>query len=134
MADDTSIRVLADITRCHAAARPGNVAMVFNGRESSYSQLDRRASQVANAIIAEGVQPQSRIAVLDKNSDSFFEVMFGSSKANTVFVAVNWRLAPAEIAYIINDASTELLFVGEEYFETVQKIEPDLKTVKKIVA
>ncbi len=134
MNDDTSIRVLADITRCHAARRPAKVAMVFNGRESSYDQFDRRTSQVANGIIGEGVQPQTRVAVLDKNSDFFFEVMFGSAKANTVFVAVNWRLAPAEMAYVINDALTEILFVGEEYFDTVQKIKPDFKTVKKIVA
>ena len=134
MTDDTSIRVLADVTRCHATRRPHSVAMVFNGHENTYDQFDRRTSQVANAIIAEGVQPQTRVAVLDKNSDSFFEVMFGSSKANTVFVAVNWRLAPAEMAYIINDASTEILFVGEEYFDTVQKIKPEFKTVKKIVA
>jgi len=134
MTDDTSIRLLADVTRCHAARRPSSIAMVFNGSETSYDQLDRRASRVANAIIAEGVQPQTRIAVLDKNSDSFFEVMFGSSKANTVFVAVNWRLAPGEMAYIINDASTEILFVGHEYFDTVQKIRADFTTVKKIVA
>jgi long-chain acyl-CoA synthetase len=134
MSDDNSIRVLADVTRCHAARRPTSVAMVFNGRESTYDQIDRRASQVANGIIAEGVQPQTRISVLDKNSDFFFEVMFGSAKANTVFVAVNWRLAPAEMAYVINDATTEILFVGEEYFETVQKIKPDFKTVRKIVA
>jgi acyl-CoA synthetase (AMP-forming)/AMP-acid ligase II len=108
--------------------------MVFRNRETSYDQLNTRASQVANGIIAEGVQPQTRITVLDKNSDCFFEVMFGSGKANTVFVAVNWRLAPAEMAYIINDALSEILFVGEEYFDTIQKIRPDLKTVKKFIA
>ena len=89
MTDDTSIRVLADITRCHAARSPASVAMVFNGRESRYDQLDGRASQVANGIIGEGVQPQRRVSVLDKNSDIFFELMCGSAKANPVFVAVN---------------------------------------------
>ena len=134
MTDHREIRVLADIPRFHTYARPSDVAMVFSGRETTYDQLDRRASQVANGIIGEGVQPQTRVAVLDKNSDSFFEVMFGSARANTVFVAVNWRLAPAEMAYIINDALTEILFVGEEYFDTVQKIKQDLTTVRKIVA
>ena len=134
MADDTSIRVLADVTRRHAARSPAGIAMAFNGRESTYVQLDGHASQVANGIIAEGVQPQTRVSVLDKNSDIFFELMFGSAKANTVFVAVNWRLAPAEMAYVINDALTKILFIGEEYYDTIQKIRPDLKTVKKIVA
>src|ERR1044071_7617414 len=98
MTDAPSILVLADITRSHAATSPGSVAMVFQGRETSYEAFDRRASKVANGIIEEGVRPQARVAVLDKNSDQFFEVMFGSAKANTVFVAVNWRLAPPEMA------------------------------------
>ena len=50
------------------------------------------------------VAPEARVALLDKNHDSFFEVWFGAAKANAVLVPVNWRLAPPEIAYVINDA------------------------------
>src|SRR5262249_25550056 len=59
---------------------------------------------------------------------------FGATKARDVLVPVNWRLAPAEIAYIVNDAEAELLFVGDEYVETVERLLPDLRTAKRIVA
>ena len=80
-----------------------------------------------------GLKPESRVAVLDKNTDSFFEVLFGAAKADCVLVAVNWRLAPPEIAYIINDSTAEILFVGEEFFPAIEKIRDELKNVTKII-
>ena len=133
MADAPPIGAIADITRHHAAVRPEAPAMIFEGRTTSYGLLDRRASRIANALIADGVRPQARVAQLDKNSDLFFELFFGTTKANAVLVSVNWRLAPPEIAYIVNDAEAEILFVGEEFFPAVEKIRDQLKTVRKIV-
>ncbi|MCI0491216.1 MAG: AMP-binding protein [Blastocatellia bacterium] len=134
MSIETEIKTIADITRMHAKRRPQALAMVFEGRETTFAELDRRACQVANGFIEEGLAPQSRIAVLDKNSDNYFEILFGAAKANHVLVAVNWRLAPPEIAYVINDATAEILFVGKDYFDTVEKIRGELVTVKKIIA
>ena len=58
---------LADIVRIHGARQSASPAIVYEGRTTSYGALDRAASQVANALIAEGVQPQARIAHLDKS-------------------------------------------------------------------
>jgi acyl-CoA synthetase (AMP-forming)/AMP-acid ligase II len=125
---------LADIVRQHAAQRPDAAALVHGGSRTTYSQLDRAASRVANSLIAEGIKPQARIAHLDKSSDIFFELLFGVAKANAVMVSVNWRLAAPEVLHIVNDAKAEILFVGEEFFPVVDKIRNELKTVRKIVA
>src|SRR5262249_20851015 len=66
--------------------------------------------------------------------DCFFEIMFGAAKSNNATVAVNWRLSQNEIAYIVNDAQVEILFVGPEYFSTVEAIRPNIRTVRKIIA
>lgn len=128
------IHTVADIVRHHAAERPDAPATWFQGRATTYAELDRLSNRAANGLIGEGLRPGSRLAVLDKNSDTFFEIFFGATKVNHVTVAVNWRLAAAEVAYVINDAYAEILFVGPEYFELVGKIAPELKTVRKIVA
>jgi long-chain acyl-CoA synthetase len=47
---------------------------------------------------------------------------------------VNWRLAPAEIADIINDARAKVLIVGPEFQSHIEKIEGGLETVTTIVA
>ncbi len=125
---------LADIVRRHAAERPDATALVHAGRTTSYAALDRAASRVANGLISEGIDPQARIAHLDKSSDIFFELLFGVTKANAVMVSVNWRLAAPEVLHIVNDARAEILFVGEEFFPVVEKIRDELKTVRKVVA
>ncbi len=134
MTTEVRILSLADITRAHAEVRPTHTATIYGEERTSYGELDKRASQVANGLIAAGVNPQARIAYLDKNSDRFFEVTFGSAKANAVMVAVNWRLAPPEVAYVINDALAEVLFVGKEFFPIAEKVLGDLKTVKTVIA
>ena len=58
------------------------------------ARFDRRASQVANGLIAAGLHPQSRVALLDKNHDSFFEIWFGAAKANAVLVPLPANDAP----------------------------------------
>jgi long-chain acyl-CoA synthetase len=128
------IACLADTVRVHGARQPDAAAIVYDGCTTSYGALDRASSQAANALIADGVQPQRRIAHLDKSSDLFFELLFGAAKANAVMVSVNWRLAPPEVAQIVNDAEAEMLFVGAEFFPVIEKIRDELKTVRKIVA
>jgi acyl-CoA synthetase (AMP-forming)/AMP-acid ligase II len=128
------IRLVADMTRYHCVVRPERPAVVCGERVTSYADLDRQASKVANAMLTEGLKPQSRVAVLDKNSGLFFEILFGAAKSNNAVVAVNWRLSPAEISYIINDAEVEILFVGSDFFATVEAIRADLNTVRSIIA
>ena len=70
------LRSIADIVRTHARQRPLHTALVFSGRETSYSELDERSSRAARAI-ADVVGPHGRIAVLDTNSDLYFELLLG---------------------------------------------------------
>ncbi|WP_439816842.1 fatty acid--CoA ligase [Zavarzinia sp. CC-PAN008] len=129
-----AIRVLADIPRVHARLTPRAPALLFQDRVTDFATLDRYASQVANGLIAAGVAPQGRIGVIDKNSDWFFETYLGTAKANVVLVGINWRLAPPEVAYVINDAKCEVLFVGPDFAPLIDKIRDQIPTVRLIVS
>jgi long-chain acyl-CoA synthetase len=128
------IGTVADIPRQHAKTRADRVAIHFEGRRLTYGELDRRANQIANGLIGEGVAPQARIAVLSKNAPAFFELWFGAAKADIVLVPVNFRLAPPEVAYVVADAGAELLFVGADFYPLVEKVAQELKSVRRIVA
>src|SRR5579885_1016597 len=73
-------------------------------RTVTWAQHHRRAGQVAHALRAAGVGPGDRVAFLDRNGLEYFEVLFGGALMGAVNVAVNWRLAPSEMAAIIDDA------------------------------
>lgn len=124
---------LAEIVRRHARERGDRPAITYGERIISYQELDQRSNQVAQGLIAEGVGPQDHVAFLDKNGPEYFEVLFGSGKANAINVAVNWRLAPREIAYTVNDAEAKVLFVGPEFLGHLEQIEDTLASVQKIV-
>jgi long-chain acyl-CoA synthetase len=129
-----SISSIAGIIRTHGAERPDHAALEFDGRTTTFGELDKRSSQAAQALKAAGVGDQDRVAFIDKNGPEYFEVTFGLGKLNAVNVAVNWRLAPAEIAQIIEDAQAEVVIVGPDFIPHIEKIEDELHRVKTIVA
>ena len=119
MAVHSALQDLGELVRYQAAVRPERVAMIFEGRQTTDGQLDRRSSRIANGLRAINPAPHMRVASIAKNTDAFYEVLFGAAKARDAMVAVTWRLAPAEIAYIVNDAMAELLLVAEDFFSSV---------------
>lgn len=100
----------------------------------TYAELDRRSNRVANGVVAAGMRPAARIALLAKNGLEFFELLFGAIKAGAVLVPVNFRLAPPEVAYVVNDAQAELFFVGRDYLALASQIRGELATVRSMIA
>ncbi len=124
---------LADVVRVQGKARNDATAFEFEGRVSSFADFDRNTNRVARALIASGVKPKERIAYLGKNSDHYFELLFGAMKAGVVMAPVNWRLAGPEIAFIVEDCKAAVLFVGPEFVEQVRTLKPQLKSVREIM-
>ena len=113
---------------------PKSIAHKFLDRETTYEELDIYSNQIANGLINLGCKPDSRIAYYGKNSDYFFEFLIGTLKSNTVAVGVNWRLAPPEVSYELNDSKSEVLFVGEEFYPVIDEILKDSPNIKKVIA
>lgn len=128
------MKVLGDILRTHAAERGDKIALKFLDRNWTYDALSRSANKVANALVAAGLKKGARVALLAANSDRFFELQFGAALAGVVMVPVNFRLAPPEVAFVVNDANAEIFFVDEAHAGLVRQIEGDLTTVNKFVA
>ncbi|MED5220149.1 MAG: AMP-binding protein, partial [Actinomycetota bacterium] len=102
--DSSLIKNFADIVDLGAAAHGDREMFVIGDDRTSWTEMQARAGQVATARAAAGVGSQERVALMDKNSVEYFEVQFGCAYRNAVTVAVNWRLAPPEMAYIVNDS------------------------------
>jgi acyl-CoA synthetase (AMP-forming)/AMP-acid ligase II len=134
LSSPASIACAADIVRYWTSVKPNDVSIKFGEESVTWAELDRESSRVGAALVAAGIAPQQSVAFLEKNDPSFFEVIYGTSKANVVDVSVNWRLAPPEILYTVNDAQAKILFVGADFFGAVESIESQLTSVETIVA
>ncbi len=126
-----TIQTLADITREHRAQRPGAPALTFNtdGRQFSYEQLDTQAAICANAMQAEGIGRGDRIAYLAKNEPEYFTFLYGGAKLGAVSVAVNWRLAPPEMEYILNHSEARILLIGEDFLGHLAQMKLNFESV-----
>jgi fatty-acyl-CoA synthase len=96
----------------NAVRRPNATAVVFAERRFDYATLNERACRAANALLAEGIEPGDRVAMLARNCDAFIVLFFATAKIGAVFVPVNFRLATPEIGRIVVSCRPKLLFCG----------------------
>ena len=116
-----------------ARSTPDGPALTQDGASHTWSQLYERSQQAAGALAADGVGAGDRVAFLDKNGFAYFELLFGGSLLHAVNVAVNWRLAPAEMAFVINDAEAKVLVVSTDFQAQLDQMADQLTTVTRIV-
>ncbi len=127
-------KTIADIPRTFALTQPDKTAFAFEGRNTSFAQFDRNTNRVANALLAAGVKKGDRICYLGKNSDHYFELFLGATKMGAVTTPVGWRLAPPEIAYIVNDSRAPMFFVGPEFIGAAKEVLKAAPAVKTVIA
>jgi fatty-acyl-CoA synthase len=90
---------------------PEKVAVVDGGRRYSYRDLAERSWRLANALRSAGLGKGDRVATLLFNSSAMLEAHFGVPAAGGVLVAVNHRLASAEIGYILQHSGARYLLL-----------------------
>ena len=104
---------VADFLDRNARLFPTQSAVVFGDLVLTYGQLQGASNQVANALIAKGIQPGDKVALSCPNLPYFPIVYYGILKAGAVVVPLNVLLKPAEIAYHLDDCDARAYFCFE---------------------
>jgi fatty-acyl-CoA synthase len=100
--------------RRSASVFPDKTAVVHGERRYTYRQFEERVNRLASALRAAGLQKHDRVAFLAPNIPPLLEAHFGVPAAGGILVAINTRLAPSEISYILQHAGARFLFVDTE--------------------
>ena len=122
-----------DIVAEHARAQGDVIAFTYGDEETSFAALDEGANRVANGLVALGVQPGERVAFLGKNHPLYFEALLGAARIGAVMTPVNWRLAPPEVAYILDNSQARVVFVGEGFATVIEQLRADVPHVAEII-
>lgn len=93
---------LAGPLRYWAQRDPDRMAIAMGGRELTWAELDDRTSRLAQGLRGLGVGIGDRVAALVPNCVEFCETVLACFKLGATFVPLNYRLAPAELAEIID--------------------------------
>jgi fatty-acyl-CoA synthase len=104
---------LSDSVAAHARTQPKRAAARDSRRALDWAGWDERASRLAKALLGLGLVPGDRVALLGTNALEWLELYAALSRAGLVAVPVNFRLAPAEIDYIVRHAEARAFVVQE---------------------
>jgi len=72
---------------------------------TTFQELDNRVARIAGNLIAHGFGVGDRLAILLPNETDYIELIYACSKIGVVAVPLNTRLSPAEMDYILADAT-----------------------------
>jgi long-chain acyl-CoA synthetase len=106
--------------RTFFADRP---AILFEGRSISYRELDESSNRVANGLAGFGIGRADRVAIYLPNLPEFAVVYLGILKAGAIAVSINSIFKQQEVAFILNDSGSKLLFTTAELASQLDGLE-----------
>ena len=112
-------------------AFPEKEALVdaITGRRFTYHQLARDINRLAHFLREKlGISKGDRVACLSLNRAEYITLFFASSRIGAILTPLNFRLAPMEFIYYLEDASPAALFFDRDHQEVLQ----DLRTRVKL--
>ncbi len=123
-----------DFLSIASAICPDRAAVIFEGKRFTFADVAERSNRLANALTGLGVKKGNRVAMLQVNTNQYVESYFAAAKIGAIFVPLNFRAKDDELTYMLNYAEADIVLVGDRYADMVNKMRPNLKTVKQVVS
>jgi len=126
-------RTLVDVVSETASQSPGHPAMLFQGREVSYGELERSSSILARALIELGVKKGDRVALLLPNTPQMILSFFGIWKAGGMVVPLNPLYTERELEHALLESGAETVVVLTPFYDKIKAIQPKTR-LRNVIA
>ena len=90
-------------------------ALVLDAGRISYRELDRRVEAIASNLLALGLEPDARVALLLGNGFAFVEAVLATARAGLIAVPMNIRQRRPEIEFVLNQCQASVLIYDAEH-------------------
>lgn len=118
---------LADILEAQADAIGDRPAMITGDAEFTYSELDERATRLANHLASRGVGAGDHVAVHSTNRIEWADAFYACFKLRAVPININYRYVASELRYLYENADCIGAIVAPEYEDVVDEAAPELR-------
>src|ERR687893_1364344 len=102
-------------------------------RRASYTEVGRRASQLAGALRGLGVTADQRVATFQWNNQEHLEAYLAIPSMGAVIHTLNLRLVPDQVAWIANHAQDDVVIVDGSLVALLARALPEMKTVRHVI-
>lgn len=117
-----------------AALAPSGEAVVDRDRRVDYATLARRVTGLGEALrTGLGLPAGQIVAMLAGNSMEYVEAWLGIPAAGLVLNPLNFRLAEAELTFILNDSGARVLVADARFFETARRLADACPAVEHLI-
>src|SRR5262245_50674465 len=99
---------------------PDEIAVVYGDLRWSYRELSRQVGLLAGALARAGVGPGDRVAFLAPNVPALLAAHFAVPRLGAVLVAINTRLHPDEVGYILDHSGARVVLCDVELAPVVR--------------
>ncbi|MGF6441614.1 class I adenylate-forming enzyme family protein [Paraburkholderia youngii] len=127
------MRTLGEMIERNARLHADHTALVYAERRLTHAQLAERARRFSGALYQRGLRRQDRVAILAMNCAEYYETYRACEWAGFILATVNFRLAPAEILYILKDAAPKALVFEAQYADVVDGLRSQLPGIEQYI-
>ncbi|HEA66341.1 MAG TPA: fatty acid--CoA ligase [Desulfobacterales bacterium] len=124
---------LYDGLRHQAKLNPSAPAVSCGDAQYTYGQFNERVLRLGNALTDQGVRKGDRVATLLLNCHRYLELYYATAVIGVTIVPLNYRLAPKELEYIMNDSESGTLFTDENFLQLIEPVMAELKSLKRTI-
>jgi fatty-acyl-CoA synthase len=117
---------VSDAIATHARLTPNKTGARDSKRALSYALWNERASRLANALLALGLNKGDRVALLAYNCVEWMEIYVALARAGLVAVPINFRLMAPEIAYIVSHSEARAVIAQHDLIDRIETIRAEL--------
>jgi fatty-acyl-CoA synthase len=110
------------------------VGVVCGDDRFTYREFNERADRLSAALLRLGVRKGDRVAYLSFNCHRLLEAYYGVPQIGAILLAMNIRLTPEELTYILNDAAPRVLCFDPEFIPLVEALRPGVQSVEHYIA
>jgi acyl-CoA synthetase (AMP-forming)/AMP-acid ligase II len=124
---------LSELFEQVVAKVPDAEALVTSDRRLTYSQLNERATRLANALRELGVGESDKVGLHLQNGTEYIEGMLAAFKLRAIPVNINYRYVERELEHLYNLTDLKAVIVHQQYAPLVAAIKPNVPTLQSVI-
>ncbi len=107
--------------------------MAESGETVTYGELDERSNRIAHLLRDQGLKRLDHYAVFMENHVRYLECCSAGERSGLYYTCINSYLTAEELAYIINNSQSQVVFTSEKKREIALAAIKDCPNVKLVV-
>jgi fatty-acyl-CoA synthase len=118
-----STELLADDLEAAVDSYRNNLAFIFEGRTTSYGELDEQANRFAHWALGEGLKAGDTVALFMENRPDYIAAWYGLSKIGVITALVNANVTGEALVHSLKTVEPKLIITGASQDRAMRSLE-----------